>query len=43
MQAIFLPGRWMKAQGENELVVMELESATCPAKVPTSARAIRGN
>ncbi len=42
-QTIFLPGCWMKAEGENELVVVELESESCPDKLRTSAQAIWGN
>jgi beta-galactosidase len=42
-QGVFLPGCWMKSEGENELVVLELESETCPDKLPTSAVAIWGN
>lgn len=42
-QTIFLPGCWMKRDAENEIVVLELESENCPAKVATSAKAIWGN
>jgi beta-galactosidase len=42
-QSIYLPGSWMKRDGDNEIVVMELEAKTCPAKVPTSANAVWGN
>ena len=38
-QTIFLPSCWMKVQGENEIVVLELESDTPPMKVETSAKA----
>ncbi len=39
-RGIFLPGCWMKTGSDNEIVVLELESETCPDKVPTSAEAI---
>lgn len=42
-QGVFLPGCWMKTDDENELVILELESETCPDKLPTSAVAIWGN
>lgn len=41
-RGIFLPGCWMKTEEENELVVLELESETCPDIVPTSAMSLWG-
>jgi beta-galactosidase len=42
-QGVFVPGCWMKMEGENELVVLELESEKVPDKLPTRAQAIWGN
>lgn len=42
-QGVFLPGCWMKTEDGNEIVVLEIEAEACPAKVPTSAKAIWGN
>ena len=42
-QGVFVPACWWKKGEENELVVLELESEKCPAKLPTSAKAIWGN
>jgi beta-galactosidase len=42
-RAIFLPGCWMNASQENELVILEMESEQPPTKLPTSAKAIWGN
>lgn len=42
-QAVFLPGCWMKNEGENEIVMLELESEISPSSLPTSAKAIWGN
>ena len=35
-QTIFLLGCWMKRDAENEIVVLEMGSENCPAKVATS-------
>lgn len=37
-RGIFLPGCWMKPGEDNELVVLELESDSCPSIVPTNAK-----
>ncbi len=42
-EGIFLPGCWMKAGEENELVILELEVTKPPKRVRTSARAIWGS
>ena len=42
-QSIFLPSCWIKNDTENEIVVLELESETCPDRLPTTGKAIWGN
>ena len=42
IQSVFLPGCWMKKDGAKEIVVMELEAATCPNELPTSGKPIWG-
>lgn len=42
-QAIFLPGCWMKTDGDNEIIVLEMDATTVPDRLPTSATALWGN
>jgi beta-galactosidase len=39
-QTIFVPSAWIKSEGENEFIVMELEESSCPPRVPTIDRQI---
>jgi beta-galactosidase len=39
-QTIFVPSAWVKSEGENEFIVMELEESSCPPRVPTIDRQI---
>lgn len=41
--SVFVPGCWMKKDGKNEIVVMELEATDCPDELPTSSRPIWKN
>jgi beta-galactosidase len=39
-QTIFIPAAWLAEDGDNELVVIELENPSCPLRIPTVGRQI---
>jgi beta-galactosidase len=41
-QTIFVPGAWLMREGENEVVVLELEHSACPPLLPTVGHQIWG-
>ncbi|BCU78423.1 hypothetical protein [Luteolibacter sp. LG18] len=43
VQSIFVPGCWLNAEKDNEVIVLELESENPPLQVATSKDAIWGN